>query len=86
MYILSDTQMIVSKIARYGNSLTVRLPATLARELSLREGDRVTLRRFKHGLVVEPVAGSRLDAWLATVQERESEAAATVPIGAEILE
>ena len=37
-----------TKIARYGNSLTVRLPAAVARELDLRDGDRVTLTRYAY--------------------------------------
>jgi AbrB family looped-hinge helix DNA binding protein len=78
--------MIESKIARYGNSLTVRLPAALARELNLREGDRVRLRRVKEGLMLEPVRGSRLDAWLASVKEPESEMGAGVAVGAEVFE
>lgn len=32
------------KVARWGNSLAVRLPRDLAEELSLREGDEVELR------------------------------------------
>jgi len=31
------------QIARWGNSLAVRLPAALVRELGLKEGDRVEL-------------------------------------------
>ena len=32
------------QVAKWGNSLAVRLPARLVRELGLREGDRVDLR------------------------------------------
>lgn len=31
------------QVARWGNSLAVRLPADLVRELGLREGDRIDL-------------------------------------------
>ena len=86
MYILSDTRMVESKVARYGNSLTVRLPAPLARELDLRDGDRVRLKRTKEGLLLEPIKGSRLDAWLATVKEHEGEVPSGPAVGAEILE
>lgn len=61
--------MTETKIARYGNSLTVRLPAALARDLDLREGDVVTLRRIESGLAVERRHGSRLAAWLKTVKD-----------------
>lgn len=60
--------MTETKIARYGNSLTVRLPAALARDLDLREGDVVTLRRIESGLAVERRHGSRLAALLQTVK------------------
>jgi antitoxin component of MazEF toxin-antitoxin module len=61
--------MTETKIARYGNSLTVRLPAALARDLDLREGDVVTLRRIESGLALERPHGSRLAAWLRTVTD-----------------
>jgi antitoxin component of MazEF toxin-antitoxin module len=65
--------MTKTNIARYGNSLAVRLPAALARDLDLHEGDRVTLRRIEHGLAVEREHGTRLAALLATVFEPEGE-------------
>jgi antitoxin MazE len=40
------------QVARWGNSLAVRLPAALVRQLGLREGDRVELRRDGDGLAV----------------------------------
>jgi antitoxin component of MazEF toxin-antitoxin module len=66
-----------AKIAKYGNSLTVRLPAPLARELDLREGDSVTLHRANGGILLQRPARSRLATRLATVVGREEE----VPIG-----
>jgi antitoxin component of MazEF toxin-antitoxin module len=35
---------IESRVARYGNSLTVRIPVAVARHLDLRAGDAVVLR------------------------------------------
>jgi antitoxin component of MazEF toxin-antitoxin module len=78
--------MIETKIARYGNSLTVRLPAAMARDLDLREGDRVALRRIAGGLVVERSARGRLEARLATVREPEAEVGAGRALGAEAVE
>ena len=75
-----------TKIARYGNSLTVRLPAGIARELDLREGDRVVLRMVEGNVVIEPPKRSRLAARLATVRERELEVGAGRAVGAESLE
>ena len=78
--------MIETKIARYGNSLTVRLPAARARDLDLQEGDRVALRRVAGGLVMERAARSRLEARLATVREPEVEVGAGRAMGAEAIE
>jgi antitoxin component of MazEF toxin-antitoxin module len=75
-----------SKVARYGNSLTVRLPIAVARELDLRDGDRVTLRTTADGVVIERPKRSRLAARLATVREREPEIRTGRAVGAEILE
>lgn len=41
------------QVAKWGNSLAVRLPARLVRELNLREGDRIDLRPGEDGLVVD---------------------------------
>lgn len=40
------------QVAKWGNSLAVRLPARLVREMNLREGDRVDLRPGEDGLTV----------------------------------
>ena len=40
------------QVAKWGNSLAVRLPARLVRELALKEGDRVELRPDAAGLAV----------------------------------
>ena len=40
------------QVAKWGNSLAVRLPARLVRELGLREGDRVDLHAASHGLAL----------------------------------
>jgi len=86
VYTFGYTDMIHSKIARYGNSLTVRLPATFARELELREGDRVELRRTPHGMTVERVPERRLTAWLKTVRETEPEIGARRLVGREVID
>ena len=78
--------MTETKIARYGNSLSVRLPAALARDLDLREGDVVTLRRIEGGVAVERRHGSRLAAWLETVKEPAGEWDTGPAVGREVLE
>jgi antitoxin MazE len=39
-------------VAKWGNSLAVRLPAGLVRDLGLREGDRIDLRADGSGLSI----------------------------------
>ncbi len=73
-----------TKVARYGNSLTVRLPVGITRAFDLREGDRVVLRTVDAGVLIECPKRSRLAARLATVRQRESELGAGLAVGAEI--
>ncbi len=40
------------QVAKWGNSLAVRLPAELVRELGLREGDEVVLRAEAGGFAL----------------------------------
>jgi antitoxin component of MazEF toxin-antitoxin module len=75
-----------TKVARYGNSLTVRIPVGVARELDFRDGDRVTLRTTGAGVFIERPKRSRLAARLATVVEREAEAGAGRAVGAEAVD
>lgn len=51
------------QVAKWGNSLAVRLPAKLVRELGLKEGDQIELLRHDGALKVwrQPGAGEILD-------------------------
>jgi antitoxin MazE len=73
-----------ARVAKYGNSLTVRIPAAIARELDLKDGDEMRLRRTRDGIALERPARTRLAARLATVAEREAEVAAGRAVGREI--
>ena len=44
------------QVAKWGNSLAVRLPATLVRELGLKEGDRIDLVRDDDRIKVSRLA------------------------------
>ena len=48
-----------AKIARWGNSLAVRLPADIVRDLGFREGQFVELTSHKPNLEIAPQAGER---------------------------
>lgn len=78
--------MLQAKIARYGNSLTLRLPAALARDLDLHEGDSVALRRVDDGFVLQRSPRARLRARLATVRTREPEIGVGRALGEEDME
>jgi antitoxin component of MazEF toxin-antitoxin module len=78
--------MTETKIVRHRNGLTIRLPAALARDVDLREGDLVTLRRTERGVAVERRLGCRLAAMLATVREPEGEFETGPAVGNEIFE
>lgn len=41
------------QIAKWGNSLAVRLPAELVRELGLKEGDQIDLRKDDDVIMVQ---------------------------------
>jgi antitoxin MazE len=49
------------KIQKWGNSLALRLPMTLAKDASLAEGSLVTLRLAKGQIVVEKATAVRLN-------------------------
>lgn len=40
------------QVAKWGNSLAVRLPADLVRELGLKEGDQIDLRKAEGSMTV----------------------------------
>jgi antitoxin MazE len=50
VYIQKEIETL--QVARWGNSLAVRLPAGLVRELGLKEGDQIDLRADDRGLTV----------------------------------
>lgn len=78
--------MLEAKVARYGNSLTVRLPAALARELELSEGDSVSIERVDHGLLLTRNPLGRLQKRLSTVRELEADVGTGEAVGAERFE
>jgi len=43
------------QVAKWGNSLAVRLPAELVRELGLKEGDQIDLAKDDGTLLVRPL-------------------------------
>ncbi len=67
--------MIESQISAWGNSLGLRIPAVLAKELGLEKGSRVRTE-IKHGkLVVYPAAGSNMEKFRSAAREFDLKAA-----------
>ena len=81
MYMEAET-----RVAKYGGSLTVRVPVAIARELDLRDGDQVVMRTVESGIFIERPKRSRLEEMLATVRERESEVSTGHAVGREIFD
>ena len=62
---------MLSKIQKWGNSLALRLPMVLAKELALHEGSEVNLSLEDEKLVIEPAkpVEYRLEEMLSLVNE-----------------
>lgn len=61
-----------AQISRWGNSLALRIPGHIAREMDVSEGKSVEMSVDSGRLVIEPVSGEtsyRLDELLAQVNE-----------------
>ena len=53
--------MAAMKIVKWGNSLALRLPMTVAKDANLQEGSTVNLRLDAGRIVVEPMVSIDLD-------------------------
>lgn len=63
---------MIAKVAKWGHSLALRIPAPFAREVSVREGAEVDISVAGGVLVVRPVAESHvydLDALVSQITE-----------------
>ncbi|MDR1990877.1 MAG: AbrB/MazE/SpoVT family DNA-binding domain-containing protein [Acidobacteriaceae bacterium] len=70
------------QIAKWGNSLAMRLPADLVRRFGLRDGDRVKAQLTAVGaLVIQPAGWSRRDFAVELVQARD-----TLPLSPPVIE
>ena len=50
---------MVGTIAKWGNSLAIRIPQNLAKEINLAEGSEVQLILIDGKLTIEPITGRR---------------------------
>lgn len=74
-------------VQRWGNSLALRIPAIVAREISVREGDAVELSVKRDAIVIRAAKPSyRLDDLLkgVTAKNRHAETGWNSPVGNEV--
>lgn len=64
-----DTGMVKARIQRWGNSLALRLPKSVAESLGIEEGSVVGVEERDGQLVVKPVHHYQLEELLADVQQ-----------------
>ena len=58
-----------AKIQKWGNSLGVRIPAAIAKELSLKNGSPVEIEVEMNRIVIRPKEGYDLDSLLRGITE-----------------
>jgi antitoxin component of MazEF toxin-antitoxin module len=80
--------MALGKLGKVGNSLVVRIPASIVRALGLREGEALEIIQRHHEIIVRSAEASGLKARLATVVDGKSygEWAPGPAVGAEIVD
>ncbi|MDR0313030.1 MAG: AbrB/MazE/SpoVT family DNA-binding domain-containing protein [Treponema sp.] len=73
-------------VKKWGNSLGIRIPNLIVRELSLEDGSPLDINNNGNEIIVRPVKKSRLLEMLAKINEENihSEVETTGPVGKEI--
>jgi antitoxin MazE len=80
---------MITNVAKWGNSLALRIPSTFAREIAIAEGGTVDISVIDGALMVRPVADTSvydLDALLAGVTDENlhGEISSTSAVGNEV--
>ena len=57
------------KLRKWGNSLGVRIPKSIATELNLGDGSTVEVQKTKNQIVIEPVTEESLEELLSQVND-----------------
>ena len=73
-------------IEKWGNSLGIRIPNLIARELSLQDGSPVEINDRGHKIIIKPVRKNTLSEMLDNITEQNLHEAVEVhgPVGKEI--
>jgi antitoxin MazE len=71
---------------KWGNSLGIRIPNLIARELSLKEGSSVDINKNGNEIIIRPIQKSKLSEMLSKINEQNihKEIETTGPVGKEI--
>ena len=73
-------------VRKWGNSLGIRIPNQIARELSLKDGSFVTINNRGREIVIKPVQKNKLSEMLSQIntQNIHEEIKTTGPVGKEV--
>jgi len=73
-------------VKKWGNSLGIRIPNLIARELSLKEGSYVDINDRGKEIVIKPIKKNRLSEMVSKINEQNlhAEIETTGPVGKEI--
>ena len=73
-------------IKKWGNSLGIRIPSIIARELSLQEGSFVNINEKGKHIIIKPIQKNNLSEMIngITEQNMHDEVESTGPIGKEL--
>jgi antitoxin MazE len=73
-------------IKKWGNSLGIRIPGLIAREMSLKDGSPVDIYDKGNEIVIKPIKKNQLSEMLSLINEQNihEEIKTTGPVGNEI--
>jgi antitoxin MazE len=73
-------------IKKWGNSLGIRIPNLIVREMSLRDGSFVNIDGKENEIIIKPIQKSKLSEILSQINEQNihEEISAAGPVGKEI--
>jgi antitoxin MazE len=73
-------------IKKWGNSLGIRIPNLIVKELSLRDGSFVNIDGKENEIIIKPIQKSKLSEILSQINEHNihEEIITTGPVGKEI--
>ena len=73
-------------VRKWGNSLGIRIPITIAREHSLKDGSSVNINDMGHEIIIKPIKKNILSEMLEEINEQNihEEIKTTGPVGNEI--